>query len=98
MKLSEIRSVRCTSNRANGGLDANVTCSSRITARTGQPLEMVFASRVMRAASAHEIDGCWSELKSGSLSSTSLAVHVRPADHRHGHIPGLIHRDEGAGG
>ena len=79
VKLSESRSVRCTISRANGCLDADVYCSSRTTARTGQPLEMVFASRVMRAASAHEIVGRWSEWKMGSLSSTSLAVLVRSA-------------------
>tara|TARA_B110000046_G_C12672943_1_gene265297 strand:- start:112 stop:315 length:204 start_codon:yes stop_codon:yes gene_type:complete len=44
----------------------------------------------MRAASAHEIDGCWSEWKMGSLSSTCLAVLVRPVDHdRHGHMDAI---------
>ena len=80
VKLSEIRSVRCTISRANGRLDADVVwCSPRTTARTGQPLDMVFASRVMRAASAHEIIGRRSEINMCSLSSTSLAVLVRPA-------------------
>jgi len=79
VKLSEIRSVRCTISRANGRLDADVVwCSPRTTARTGQPLDMVFASRVMRAASAHEIIGRRSEINMCSLSSTSLAVLVRP--------------------